>query len=227
VKRAWEIIDSITDLVVAENPRAVAETVLSAAAATLDARRSAIFIREQERMVLLASRSVDQEVLNVVEQVWRMHASELQEGRPYIVTASEHESLPREIQTALADVAALAILPIKAGERIAGLFYLDGPHVSSLQVLSDATRLARVASVAVKLPVSAEQPGMLDAYLERTSPKDVAREQLLVLLDRHEWNLSRVARVLGITRRTIYLRLDRYGIERRHASKAPRRREAL
>ena len=33
-------------------------------------------------------------------------------------------------------------------------------------------------------------------------------------LGRHNWNISRVARELGLTRRGLYLKLSRYGIEK-------------
>ncbi len=232
MKRAWELIDSIADLVVAENPRAIADTVLAAAVATLDARRAAIFVREQEQVVLFTSRSVDQPVLDAVTRIWQDHAASLHEGRPYVVVASQHASVPEPVASALADAAALAVIPIKAQDRMTGLLYLDGARIGASETLFDATRLARVASVALRLPPSQRETppqltgAMLDAYLERTSPRDVAREQLLVLLDRHDWNLSQVARILGIARRTMYLRLDRYGIERRRAARAPRGREA-
>ena len=35
-----------------------------------------------------------------------------------------------------------------------------------------------------------------------------------LLLNRNEWNIARVARLMGVTRRTVYLRLQRYGIPR-------------
>jgi Bacterial regulatory protein, Fis family len=40
------------------------------------------------------------------------------------------------------------------------------------------------------------------------------RATLRALLEDHEWNVSRVARVLGVTRMTIYNRLRRLGMER-------------
>jgi transcriptional regulator of acetoin/glycerol metabolism len=52
---------------------------------------------------------------------------------------------------------------------------------------------------------------------------DVA--QLQVLLERNEWNVSRVARVVGVTRMTIYNRMRRAGIPRQRIPKT--RRKAL
>ncbi len=61
---------------------------------------------------------------------------------------------------------------------------------------------------------------------EVPSPRDVERGQLLRLLEQHEWNIARVARLMGVTRRTIYLRLERYGIPRQRVPKGVRRIEA-
>jgi transcriptional regulator of acetoin/glycerol metabolism len=51
------------------------------------------------------------------------------------------------------------------------------------------------------------------------SPTEEAKLQLLSLLERNEWNLAKVARLMGVTRRTVYLRLRSFGIERRHVPK--------
>ena len=46
------------------------------------------------------------------------------------------------------------------------------------------------------------------------------REKLLLLLNRNEWNIARVARMMGVTRRTVYLRLQRYNIPRERVPKS-------
>jgi transcriptional regulator of acetoin/glycerol metabolism len=45
----------------------------------------------------------------------------------------------------------------------------------------------------------------------------------VALLDRNEWNIARVARLMRVTRRTVYLRLERYGVERKKVRKTPER----
>ena len=60
-----------------------------------------------------------------------------------------------------------------------------------------------------------------ETYLERTPVEDMEREKLLLLLNRNEWNIARVARLMGVTRRTIYLRLQRYNIPRERVPKTP------
>ena len=58
----------------------------------------------------------------------------------------------------------------------------------------------------------------LDQYVGIRS-EEVERHRLLELLKRNEWNLARVARVLGVTRRTVYMRLKRYDIARQKVPK--------
>jgi transcriptional regulator of acetoin/glycerol metabolism len=50
---------------------------------------------------------------------------------------------------------------------------------------------------------------------------------LRALLDEHEWNVSRVARLLSVTRMTVYNRLRRLGIARERVSKALKPRSKL
>jgi transcriptional regulator of acetoin/glycerol metabolism len=56
-------------------------------------------------------------------------------------------------------------------------------------------------------------------YLERTPSHEMEKEKMLLLLDRNEWNIARVARLMNVTRRTIYLRLQRWGIPREKVRK--------
>ncbi len=52
----------------------------------------------------------------------------------------------------------------------------------------------------------------------------IAADNLIFLLDRHEWNIAHVARLLNVTRMTLYNRLRRAGIDRKRVWKTPRRR---
>jgi hypothetical protein len=45
-------------------------------------------------------------------------------------------------------------------------------------------------------------------------PERDEREHLLLLLERNEWNIARVARLLGVSRLTVYRRLSRLGVSR-------------
>jgi DNA-binding NtrC family response regulator len=43
---------------------------------------------------------------------------------------------------------------------------------------------------------------------------DLEMQMIKAALARHNWNISRVAAELGLTRRGLYLKLARYGIEK-------------
>ena len=59
----------------------------------------------------------------------------------------------------------------------------------------------------------------VENYLAQTPSREIERRKLVILLDRHEWNVSRVARELRVTRTTIYKRLDSFGITRKRVPK--------
>ena len=72
-----------------------------------------------------------------------------------------------------------------------------------------------------------DHSGIIDRALQYDLKGREAREKLLLLLNRNEWNIARVARLMGVTRRTIYLRLQRYNIPRERVPKTrPRRATA-
>ncbi len=74
--------------------------------------------------------------------------------------------------------------------------------------------------------VSAPRRDQIDWYLAATPPQAVERKQLEVVLNQHEWNLSRVARELGVTRVTVYRKLAKFGIERLRVRKSAVRARA-
>src|SRR5512139_2762623 len=78
---------------------------------------------------------------------------------------------------------------------------------------------ARVFGAAIAQAVQAAEAAPGPRWAPETSPTEEARLQLLSLLERHEWNIAEVARLLGVTRRTVYMRLRSFGIERRHVPK--------
>jgi DNA-binding NtrC family response regulator len=110
------------------------------------------------------------------------------------------------------------------GEELVAIFYIAGvePDLASDSPFAGLVRLGQLltrscasgAANADRVEMPIESPADLDTYLEQTPLGDIQRQKLLLLLDRHDWNIARVARLMGITRRTVYLRLRRYGIPR-------------
>jgi transcriptional regulator of acetoin/glycerol metabolism len=76
--------------------------------------------------------------------------------------------------------------------------------------------VARASSAARSRAVLASK------QVEDRAASDLAppsRLQMLSLLERHEWNIAEVARLLSVTRRTVYMRLRSFGIERKRVPK--------
>lgn len=91
------------------------------------------------------------------------------------------------------------------GALLAVLF-LDGPQrfdAASLQPYLDG--LGEALALSRQIVFEETINGM---------PRPTGRVGMLKVLHEAEWNLSRTARLLGVSRRTVYLRMERYGIER-------------
>jgi Bacterial regulatory protein, Fis family len=121
----------------------------------------------------------------------------------------------------------LALVPVFTGDMLAGLLYLDSldPHFCSAVDLERIKKFTRILAKALGDAAPMEERARSraegwEAYLERTPVEDLEREKLLLLLNRNEWNIARVARLMGVTRRTIYLRLQRYNIPRERVPKS-------
>jgi DNA-binding NtrC family response regulator len=99
-----------------------------------------------------------------------------------------------------------------------GLIYLEGPDPLSVPLVRQAiTELGPLFCTALEIkdmPTSVEAAAIVDDYLQATPTEAVRRRQLTTLLNHNEWNLSRVARLLGVTRVTVYNRMRKFGIER-------------
>jgi hypothetical protein len=201
----WQLVDYLVDVALAADPATEAEQLLRALLGFTGGSRAAIFeLRLSDGLRLFASRGIDQAALETVEACWQARRAELCAGRAVVSRGA-------------------VLHPVTLDEHLAGVMYTDGfrgrsPEPRDLQALS---QFARVAGHA--LAGRRSEPAR---YLGATSPHDVARDQLLVLLELHEWNISRVSRELGVTRPTVYARLERYGLPRLRPPKHRKRQPA-
>lgn len=108
--------------------------------------------------------------------------------------------------------AGYALFPAMLGNEMVAALYLAQPESSTA---ADAWVFG--AAIAQAVQASDEMPGA--RRLPEASPAEEARLQLLSLLERNDWNIAEVARLLGVTRRTVYMRLRSFGIERKHVPK--------
>lgn len=224
MKRRVDLIDHFTDLVLgADDPKRLAERTLDVIMSLTNGRSGAVFAIEGDRSTLFASRSIDQHVLNAAQLAWDHHADALRRGESfYVPDWSAERRLPGEAPKD--GPASFAVVPAFDGDTLLAILYVDSldPHFCEEHDLQRLQKFSRIVAKAVSAKPQATATATGDAwetYLERTPVEDMEREKLLLLLNRNEWNIARVARLMGVTRRTVYLRLQRYNIPRERVPK--------
>jgi hypothetical protein len=221
--RRVDLIDQFTELVVgADDPRRLAERTLEVVMSLLNGRSGAVFTCEGAP-TLFASRGIDQAVLDVVPLVWAVQQDALRKGEAFYVAdcASERRvAIPNDRPSP----ASFALSPVLQDEQLLALLYVDSqePHFCDSHDLDRLAKFSRIIAKSVTETAAPRRgsPDAWETYLERTPVEDMEREKLLLLLNRNEWNIARVARMMGVTRRTVYLRLQRYNIPRERVPKS-------
>ena len=160
------------------------------------------------QLTLRASRGIDPSVVDAIEVLWRRARGQLRGGESVRVAGGAE---------------GLTVLPLFEGEELLALLYLDGLRDAPDQAgdLDRVTRFSRTLARSVATERAGESPdeASVETYLERTPVADIQRQKLLLLLERNRWNISCVARLMGVTRRTIYLWLQRFNIPRERVAK--------
>ena len=231
MKRRTDLIDLFSDLVVgAHDPRRLAERTLEVVMSLNNGRSGAVFTCRDSGagggVDLFASRGIDQAVLDAVPAVWEGSADSLRQGQTVYVGDRDTERRFTLPATEHPGPASFAVVPVfDDDDKLMALLYVDSaePHFCDAHDLERLGKFSRIIAKAVTESVAPAEAGRTSeawqAYLERTPVEDMEREKLLLLLNRNEWNIARVARLMGVTRRTIYLRLQRYGIPRERVPK--------
>lgn len=98
--------------------------------------------------------------------------------------------------------------PLLSEGTLVGAVFLDGVPVSRCDIREIATWL--VAAITAPTP----HAGAVEEVFRNVSVESFERQKIVQLLEGHEWNVARVARIIGTTRRTVYQKMDRYKIER-------------
>jgi hypothetical protein len=221
LKRRVDLIDQFAELVVgADDPRRLADRTLEVIMSLSNGRSGAVFSREGDQLALFASRGIDQAALSYTHLVWGQYRDSFLAGVTFYVP---DRTTDRRI-TATAENER-----VEAAKMVA-LLYVDSgdPHFCESHDLIRLTKFSRILSKAIADSSPERQRAAVtvdswETYLERTPVDDMEREKLLLLLNRNEWNIARVSRLMGVTRRTIYLRLQRYNIPRERVPKTRRR----
>jgi transcriptional regulator with GAF, ATPase, and Fis domain len=226
VKRRTDLIDQFTDLVVgADDPRRLAERTLEVVMSLNNGRSGAVFSRDGDKVTLYASRGIDQHVLDAINTVWSRYRETFEKGEVFYAPDKATDArLPKGREKV--GPSSFAVVPVFSGEDLVALLYVDSldPHFCTAHDLERLEKFSRIVAKAVtdtsgQPERTATRAEAWETYLERTPVEDMEKEKLLLLLNRNEWNIARVSRLMGVTRRTIYLRLQRYNIPRERVPK--------
>jgi len=224
--RRVDLIDQFAELVVgADDPRRLAERTLEVVMSLLNGRAAAVFTCTGDEVALFASRGIDQAVLDIVPAAWGTQKDALRRGETFYVPDRGSERRLPASASERSGPASFVISPVLEDEALVALLYVDShePHFCDTHDLERLSKFSRIVAKSVQDTGSGRSAGPADsweAYLERTPVEDMEREKLLLLLNRNEWNIARVARMMGVTRRTVYLRLQRYNIPRERVPKS-------
>jgi hypothetical protein len=185
-------MDSMLALLVSDDPRRSADRILNRLVQTHLARGGAILRPRDGRVEIWMSSGLSLNAGADLPIRWADHGGDLAAGR----TVSEP---------------AFALFPAMLGHEMVAAVYLAQPQGLSAQG-------AAVFGAAIAQAVRASDT-VGTRRAPEASPAEEARLQMLSLLERNDWNIAAVARLLGVTRRTVYMRLRSFGIERRHVPK--------
>jgi transcriptional regulator with GAF, ATPase, and Fis domain len=180
-------------LLVADDPRRSADRILTRLIQIHQAQGGAILRPFEGRVEIWLSAGLSLGAVSELPVRWTDHREALEAGRSVVEGG-------------------YALLPAMLGERLVAALYFAQPA-------SQAVADARLFGTAIAQAVAAAQPAEGQIRVQEVSPTEEARLQLLSLLERHEWNIAEVARLIGVTRRTVYMRLRSFGIDRKRVPK--------
>lgn len=197
----------LAGLLVPRDPREFLGELLKTVRTIADARGTAAFARAQGELRLALSIELDQATLDAAARLWSGQREALTRG----------DVVPTPIEGGVAHG-----VPVRSADKLVGLLVVNTAGPLKPESLATLRHLASLAAPALEADVTpASVPSArpaaesaISAYLGRTPADDVLRDQMLGLLTANEWNVARVARLLGVTRRTVYMRLERWGLER-------------
>ncbi len=195
----------------ARDPQAALQEVLAELIRGTGADSAALFLC-CSGLELLGGVSVDQVCLDRTQAAWCECSAQLREGRP--LSSNGWGLSP--LQSARGP-----LLVYVAGAELDA----SGIHgvVESARELLEL--LANLDYSTATSPTAALPPPTIDSYLGATTLAEVQRRKLTILLQGTEWNITRAARSLGVTRATIYRRIRRLGVTRlrlrREGGRAP------
>jgi Bacterial regulatory protein, Fis family len=185
--------EAVVHLMVARDPHQSADIILGFLMGVNGARAGAIFSADGG---LLVGHSISQAALDWTLRTRQQDEAALRQGR-----------LSRSDECFL--------VPVTRGDRLVALVYLGTTQLD----LESIAEISGPIADAVTRSAHQASSSPVESYLEQTPAREIERRKLLLLLDRHEWNVARVAREMEVTRTTVYKRLEAFGIVRKRVAK--------
>ncbi len=208
----FELLEHFGSLVAGRgNPVSFADRTLQMAIVLTQGQAAAVLRLEQGQPRLFAGRGFDQESLDAVALAWEHLRNPLERLEPvYVANRATDSRIPEDARHQAP--ASFALLPVIGdGRALLGLLYVDSrrPHFLGAEDLTELPALARILAI----PLASGRFG--SAAPDASSDRD----RLVAILSSNQWNILRVAKLIGVTRRTVYLRMQRWGIERKKPKK--------
>jgi DNA-binding CsgD family transcriptional regulator len=182
----------MVNILVSDEPRRSADRILTRLIQIHQARGGAILRPRQGQVEIWMSVGLSLSAVAELPVRWADHAEALAAGRSVVEPG-------------------FGLFPAtRGGEMVAALYLAQPESASATQAAVFGTAIAHAV-----LAADAGEPRLEP----QVSPAEEGRLQLLTLLNQTDWNIAEVARRLGVTRRTVYMRLRSFGIERRRVPK--------
>jgi transcriptional regulator with GAF, ATPase, and Fis domain len=187
-------LPDLAALLVGPDPRLAADRTLGFLIARSRARGGAVLQLREGEPVPFTTRDLPAARLAETAALWRAQQQRLVAGKTVRVGDG-------------------MMVPLRDEGTLVGALYLE--EVGTFDEAGVGASLLTLT----KAVGSRDHVETLATYLPAVPADEILREQMLAALDRNEWNISKVARILGVARRTVYLRLERYGIPRKRVPK--------
>lgn len=183
-------LDSVLALLVADDPRRSADRVLTRLVQIHRSQGGAIVLPRGSEAEIWLSSGLSLAAASDLPARWEAYRDVLEQGRSVVEPG-------------------FALVPAVLGQEMVAALYLAQP----VGLTASEARLFGTAIAQAVRAADMPRPAV------ETNPTVEARTQLLSLLERHEWNIAEVARLMKVTRRTVYMRLRSFGIKRKHVPK--------
>jgi Bacterial regulatory protein, Fis family len=191
-------LGSMIESLVADDPRRSADRLLAKMCEVAGAEGGAVLVPQGDNASVFLSYRLSLAGLGSLQIRFQDHRDRLAKGD--LVSGS-----------------GFALAPLSGeGESRLGWVYLENPRSFDAKELRPFLIGVAKAVAALGETVVGRAPGVNRA--------DANRANIVRILEENDWNIARVSRELGVTRRTLYMRLAAFGIARK---KVPRLHKPL